>query len=108
MSDIARDLLGDKLLDIIESLFPDLDGEEYYKVENEIFNKVMDHDFTMILTSKLDINARVMAIMALELIAEDMDLKKLRKEFLNGQRKIQEKEQEIREAVVRAEHGVII
>lgn len=104
----ARQLIEEKLLDIIGMIFQDLDNQEYFRVEGEIFDKVMNHDFMTVLVSKIDINARILAIMALELIAEDMDLKKLRKEFLNGQREIQEKEQEIREAVIRAEHGIII
>lgn len=104
----ARQLIEEKVLDIIGMLFPDLENDEFFKVEGEIFDKVMNHNFTSILVSKLDINARIMAIMAMELIAENMDLKKLREEFHSGQGKIQEKEDEIRAAIIQAKHGLVL
>lgn len=107
MSHEARLLFEERLLEVIDMLFPDVDVDEYRDIENSIYEKIMDHDFTTILVSKLDINARMMAIMALELIAENMDLKKLREEFLNGQRQIQEKEDILRSRTGRAEHGII-
>jgi hypothetical protein len=77
MSRRAEQLLESKVTEIIEILNPDMGYDEFVKLENEVFDKIMNHEFADVLINKINAQAKNLAIMAIDLIGglEVKDLK---------------------------------
>jgi len=89
MSKAAEILLEEKISELIEQLYPEMEYRDFCQLENKMFAKIFSNDFSDIMVQKIDIQARVLAMMALDLIG-GLDVKDIEKEIWNGQRKIQE------------------
>ena len=89
MSKAAEILLEEKISELIDQLYPEIGIMEFCQLENKMFAKIFSNNFSEIMIQKIDMQAKVLAMMALDLIG-GLDVKTIEKEIWDGQRKIQE------------------
>jgi hypothetical protein len=64
----AETLLEEKIINILEQLYPDMEFDEYLGIEHDVFVKIFDDNKADVLISKLDDHAHNLALMALDLM----------------------------------------
>jgi tRNA uridine 5-carbamoylmethylation protein Kti12 len=68
MSHLAKALLEETVIRIVEQLYPDMGFEEFINIEREVYNKIFDDNKADVLISKLDDHAHNLALIALDLM----------------------------------------
>jgi len=78
MSEAAERLFENKITEILEILNPDMGYNQFVKLENKVFDKIMENDFSDLAVQKINAVAKNMAIMAVDLIGglavEDIEM----------------------------------
>jgi hypothetical protein len=80
MKDPAEILFESKIVEIIEILNPDMDYDQFVKLKNKVFDKIMKNNFSNLAVQKINAVARNMSIIAVNLIGgldvEDIEMEK--------------------------------